>query len=156
MVEWLGDYQPTKSKLWTPSAYRGIARSACAHQIIGIVEWGSAMSALKAPRELAQRMRARKLGQDDDGFVRETFCQPRDDARAAARASSIGAPRLPTCRTSKADGSCQTARSSSRCDGCGRRTNDPLSRREVVLHGVGGFWSDLALSLVLVLPTGLP
>jgi hypothetical protein len=106
MVEWLGDYQPTKSKLWTPSAYRGIARSACAHQIIGIVEWGSAMSALKAPRELAQRMRARKLGQDDDGFVWETFCQPRDDARAAARASSIGAPRLPTCRTSKADGSC--------------------------------------------------
>jgi hypothetical protein len=44
------------------------------------------MSALKAPRELAQRMRARKLGQDDDGFVRETFCEPRDDARAAARA----------------------------------------------------------------------
>jgi hypothetical protein len=31
-------------------------------------------------------MRARKLGQDDDGFVWETFCQPRDDARAAARA----------------------------------------------------------------------
>jgi hypothetical protein len=31
-------------------------------------------------------MRARKLGQDDDGFVWETFCQPRDDARATARA----------------------------------------------------------------------
>jgi hypothetical protein len=29
------------------------------------------MSAPKSPRELAQRMRSRKLGQDDDGFVRE-------------------------------------------------------------------------------------
>lgn len=44
------------------------------------------MSAPKSPRELAQRMRARKLGQDDDGFVRETFSQPRDDARETARA----------------------------------------------------------------------
>jgi hypothetical protein len=46
----------------------------------------TAMSAPKSPRELAQRMRARKLGQDDDGFVRETFTQPRDDARETARA----------------------------------------------------------------------
>jgi hypothetical protein len=43
------------------------------------------MAGSKTPRELANRMRARKLGQDDDGFVRETFTQPRDDARETAR-----------------------------------------------------------------------
>lgn len=43
-------------------------------------------TAPKSSRELAQRMRARKLGQDDDGFVRETFTQSRDDARETARA----------------------------------------------------------------------
>jgi hypothetical protein len=30
-------------------------------------------------------MRSRKLGRDDDGFVRETFTLPRTDARQAAR-----------------------------------------------------------------------
>ena len=44
------------------------------------------MSGPKTPRELAERMRARKLGQADDGFVRETFIQPRDGARQTARA----------------------------------------------------------------------
>ena len=32
----------------------------------------------------------------------------------------------------------------------------PLSRLEVVLYGVGGFWSDLARRLVLALPMRLP
>ncbi len=36
----------------------------------------------KTPRELAERMAARR----DDGFVRESFSLPRENARAAARA----------------------------------------------------------------------
>jgi hypothetical protein len=36
----------------------------------------------KTPRELTDRMAARR----DDGFVRESFILPRDNARAAARA----------------------------------------------------------------------
>lgn len=43
------------------------------------------MSQPKTPRELAQRMQARKRGQGDGGFVRETFTQPRDQARETAR-----------------------------------------------------------------------
>jgi hypothetical protein len=44
----------------------------------------------KTPRDLADRMaRRRDLRRDrrgDDGFVRETFTQPRDEARRTARA----------------------------------------------------------------------
>ena len=35
------------------------------------------------PRDLADRIAARR--QPDDGFSRETFCLPRDDARRTAR-----------------------------------------------------------------------
>jgi hypothetical protein len=39
------------------------------------------------PRDLADRMAARRAGlRRDDGFVREQFIQPREDARRTARA----------------------------------------------------------------------
>ena len=45
------------------------------------------MAGPKTPRELADRMRDhRAQHRAHDGFVRETFNQPRDDARQAARA----------------------------------------------------------------------
>jgi hypothetical protein len=40
----------------------------------------------KTPRELADRMAVRRDERRDDGFVRESFTLPRDNARAAARA----------------------------------------------------------------------
>jgi len=40
----------------------------------------------KTPRELADRMAARRNLRREDGFVRESFILPRDDARMAARA----------------------------------------------------------------------
>ncbi|MDB5656020.1 MAG: hypothetical protein JWQ94_3633 [Tardiphaga sp.] len=40
----------------------------------------------KTPRELAERMAARHHGRSHDGFVRESFTLPRENARAAARA----------------------------------------------------------------------
>jgi len=44
----------------------------------------------ETPRELAERMarraRARRGRGGDDGFVRETFTQPREEARRTARA----------------------------------------------------------------------
>jgi len=45
----------------------------------------------ETPRELAERMARRRRarrgrGGDDDGFVRETFTQPREEARRTARA----------------------------------------------------------------------
>lgn len=36
---------------------------------------------MKSPRDLADRMRLKR----DDGFLRETFTLPRDDARAKAK-----------------------------------------------------------------------
>ena len=45
------------------------------------------MAGPKTPRELADRMRDhRAQHRARDGFVRETFTQPRDDARQTARA----------------------------------------------------------------------
>jgi hypothetical protein len=44
------------------------------------------MAGLMTPRELAERMRDhRAQHRARDGFVRETFTQPRDDARQAVR-----------------------------------------------------------------------
>jgi hypothetical protein len=40
----------------------------------------------KTPRDLAQDMAARRARRRDDGYVRETFRQPRADARNTARA----------------------------------------------------------------------
>lgn len=40
----------------------------------------------KTPRELATRMAARREARNDDGFIRESYTLPRDNARAAARA----------------------------------------------------------------------
>jgi hypothetical protein len=41
----------------------------------------------KSPRELADRMAGRRSRQRlNDGFVRETYTQPRDEARMTARA----------------------------------------------------------------------
>ena len=40
----------------------------------------------KTPRELADRMAARRKLRREDGFVRESFTLPREDARLAARA----------------------------------------------------------------------
>lgn len=41
----------------------------------------------KTPRDLAERMaRRRAVSQPDDGFVRESFIQSREDARITARA----------------------------------------------------------------------
>ena len=40
----------------------------------------------KTPRELADRMAARRELRREDGFVRESFTLPREDARLAARA----------------------------------------------------------------------
>jgi hypothetical protein len=41
----------------------------------------------RSPKELADRMRARRRqARADDGFARETFTQPRDQARETARA----------------------------------------------------------------------
>ena len=38
------------------------------------------------PRDLANRLRDRRIGRAaDDGFIRETFVQPREDARHTAR-----------------------------------------------------------------------
>ena len=42
---------------------------------------------LRTPRDLADRMAARRRqAKADDGYVRETFRQPRDEARRTARA----------------------------------------------------------------------
>lgn len=38
------------------------------------------------PRELADRMAARRQARQDDGFIRQSFTLPRENARAAARA----------------------------------------------------------------------
>jgi hypothetical protein len=43
------------------------------------------MAMPRTPRELADRMAARKR-RDDDGFIRETFAQPREAARQTAAA----------------------------------------------------------------------
>ena len=40
----------------------------------------------KTPRDLADRMAARRKARKEDGFVRESFTLPRENARAAARA----------------------------------------------------------------------
>jgi hypothetical protein len=40
----------------------------------------------KTPRELAERMAAHRDARKEDGFVRESFTLPRENARAAARA----------------------------------------------------------------------
>ena len=40
----------------------------------------------KTPRDLADEMAKRRARRREDGFVRETFTQPRDDARQTARA----------------------------------------------------------------------
>lgn len=40
----------------------------------------------KTPRELADRMAARRDAHKNDGFVRESFTLPRENARAVARA----------------------------------------------------------------------
>ena len=40
----------------------------------------------KTPRDLADRMAARRKAAIDDGFIRESFTLPRENARAAARA----------------------------------------------------------------------
>jgi len=43
--------------------------------------------AYRTPKDLADRMAARRRGaKTDDGFARETFAQPRDEARQTARA----------------------------------------------------------------------
>ncbi len=42
---------------------------------------------MQTPRDLADRMKAgRRAAKTDDGYVRETFTQPRADARKTARA----------------------------------------------------------------------
>lgn len=38
------------------------------------------------PREFTDRMAARRQARKDDGFVRQSFTLPRENARAAARA----------------------------------------------------------------------
>src|ERR1700675_2434319 len=55
--------------------------------LIGIALYGvAAMAGPKTPRELADRMRDhRAQHRARDGFVRETFTQPRDDARQTVR-----------------------------------------------------------------------
>jgi hypothetical protein len=40
----------------------------------------------KTPRDLADRMAARREARKTDGFVRESFTLPRENARATARA----------------------------------------------------------------------
>lgn len=40
----------------------------------------------KTPRELADRMAARRDARNADGFIRESYTLPRQSARAAARA----------------------------------------------------------------------
>ena len=40
----------------------------------------------KTPRDLADRMAARRNARSNDGFVRVSFTLPRENARAAARA----------------------------------------------------------------------
>jgi len=56
--------------------------------LISIALYGvAAMAEPKTPPELADRMRDhRAQHRAHDGFVRETFTQPRDDARQTARA----------------------------------------------------------------------
>jgi hypothetical protein len=44
------------------------------------------MAKPKTSPELADRMRDHRAARAHDGFVRETFTQPRDDARQTARA----------------------------------------------------------------------
>jgi hypothetical protein len=50
--------------------------------------WSTAMP--RTPRELADRMAAKRrqsrANDDDDGYIRETYIFPRDEARAQARA----------------------------------------------------------------------
>jgi hypothetical protein len=41
---------------------------------------------VKTPRDLAEEMAKRRARRRDDGFVRETFTQPRENARRTARA----------------------------------------------------------------------
>jgi len=48
----------------------------------------------KTPRDLADEMAGRRLRRSsDDGYVRETFTQPREDARRTARAFFIRFPK---------------------------------------------------------------
>jgi hypothetical protein len=47
--------------------------------------WSIAM-AYKSPRDLAESMARRRKAAMDDGYVRETFTQDREEARATARA----------------------------------------------------------------------
>ena len=55
------------------------------------------MAGPQTPRELADRMRDhRAQHRARDGFVRETFTQPRDDARQTVRESSIATRSRPT------------------------------------------------------------
>jgi hypothetical protein len=47
--------------------------------------WSTAMS--RTPRDLAERMaRRRREAKADDGYIRETFTLPREEARRKARA----------------------------------------------------------------------
>ena len=42
--------------------------------------------AYRNPRDLADRMARRRAAAAEDGYVRQTFTQPREDARRTARA----------------------------------------------------------------------
>jgi hypothetical protein len=52
--------------------------------LICVVTWSGPM-AYRNPRDLADRMASRKGAKAEDGFIRETFSQPREQARQTAR-----------------------------------------------------------------------
>jgi hypothetical protein len=59
---------------------------ACRTSTSVLCKWSTAV-AYRSPKDLAESMaRRRKGARSDDGYVRETFTQPREEARATARA----------------------------------------------------------------------
>jgi hypothetical protein len=73
------------------------------------------MAGPKTPRELANRMRDHRTQHRAlDGFVRETFTQPRDDARQTVRKFLDCYPKPAYMSEVSIGASCQAGRSSSR------------------------------------------
>jgi hypothetical protein len=72
------------------------------------------------PRDLSDRMARQK---SPDGFVRETFSLPREQARAKARAFLKSYPNAAYMSEVERGVSFRTARSSLRCAGCGQQTD---------------------------------
>jgi hypothetical protein len=73
------------------------------------------------PRDLADRMAGRR--RLDDGYLRETFTLPRDQARTKARDFLTRYPKAAYMSGSKAGANCPAATSNSPCDGCAAPTS---------------------------------